>query len=98
MLFGGLGSGIEGYSVVRFASETLGLGLAAQRHAAAFFGEGLAKRLVAAGVVVVAESGILTADDVRRLEAAGADAVLVGEALMREPDVGRALARLRGTS
>jgi indole-3-glycerol phosphate synthase len=60
--------------------------------------ERLAKRLVAAGVVVVAESGILTADDVRRLEAAGADAVLVGEALMREPDVGRALARLRGTS
>ena len=60
--------------------------------------ERLAKRLVAAGVVVVAESGILTHDDVRRLEAAGADAVLVGEALMREPDVGRALARLRGTS
>jgi len=43
----GIGSGVEGYSVVRFASETLGLGLAAQRHAAAFFGEGLAKRLVA---------------------------------------------------
>ena len=43
----GMGSGVEGYSVVRFASETLGLGLAAQRHAAAFFGEGLAKRLVA---------------------------------------------------
>ncbi len=43
----GLGSGVEGYSVVRLASETLGLGLAAQRHAAAFFGEGLAKRLVA---------------------------------------------------
>jgi len=59
--------------------------------------ERLAKRLVAAGVVVVAESGILTHGDVRRLEAAGADAVLVGEALMREPDVGRALARLRGT-
>jgi indole-3-glycerol phosphate synthase len=60
--------------------------------------ERLAGRLVAAGVVVVAESGILSSDDVRRLEAAGADAVLVGEALMREPDVGRALARLRGTS
>ena len=59
--------------------------------------ERLAKSLVAAGVVVVAESGILTHGDVRRLEAAGADAVLVGEALMREPDVGRALARLRGT-
>lgn len=60
--------------------------------------ERLAKRLVSAGVVVVAESGILTHDDVRRLEAAGAHAVLVGEALMRDPDVGRALARLRGTS
>jgi indole-3-glycerol phosphate synthase len=60
--------------------------------------ERLAPRLVAAGVVVVAESGIFTHDDVRRLEAAGADAVLVGEALMREPDVGAALARLRGRS
>ena len=60
--------------------------------------ERLAKRLVAAGVVVVGESGIFTHDDVRRLEAAGVHAVLVGEALMREPDVGRALARLRGVS
>ena len=60
--------------------------------------ERLAERLVDAGVVVVGESGIFTHDDVRRLEAAGAHAVLVGEALMREPDVGLALARLRGTS
>lgn len=60
--------------------------------------ERLAARLVAVGVVVVGESGIFTHDDVCRLEAAGADAVLIGEALMREPDVGRALARLRGTS
>ncbi len=60
--------------------------------------ERLAPRLAAAGVVVVAESGIFTYDDVQRLEAAGAHAVLVGEALMREPDVGRALLRLRGRS
>lgn len=60
--------------------------------------ERLAPPLAAAGVVVVAESGIFTYDDVQRLEAAGAHAVLVGEALMREPDVGRALARLRGRS
>jgi indole-3-glycerol phosphate synthase len=60
--------------------------------------ERLAPRLAGAGVVVVAESGIFTPDDVRRLEAAGADAVLVGESLMRAPDVGRALAQLRGTS
>jgi len=60
--------------------------------------ERLAPGLAAAGVVVVAESGIFTYDDVQRLEVAGAHAVLVGEALMREPDVGRALLRLRGRS
>ena len=58
--------------------------------------ERLAPRVAGRGVVVVGESGIFTHADVRRLEAAGADAVLVGEALMREPDVGRALAELRG--
>ncbi len=46
-------------------------------------------------VVVVAESGIFTAQDVARLEAAGANAFLVGEALMREPDPGLALRELR---
>jgi indole-3-glycerol phosphate synthase len=40
-----------------------------------------------ADVVFVAESGIKTADDARRVRAAGADAVLVGEALMRADDV-----------
>jgi len=48
------------------------------------------------GVTVVAESGIFSNDDVRRLEAAGAHACLVGESLMREPDLGLALRRLRG--
>jgi len=47
------------------------------------------------GVVVVAESGIFTAKDIARLESAGADAFLVGEALMREPDLGTALRELR---
>jgi indole-3-glycerol phosphate synthase len=60
--------------------------------------ERLAPRLAGRGVVIVGESGIFTHGDVRQLELAGADAVLVGEALMREPDVGRALARLRGRS
>lgn len=59
--------------------------------------ERLAPR-VPGGVVLVAESGIFRYEDVCRLEAAGAHAVLVGEALMREPDVGLALRRLRGTS
>jgi len=51
--------------------------------------------LVPEGVVLVAESGIHTAGDVARLEAAGADAFLVGEALMREADLGAALRQLR---
>lgn len=43
----GMGSGIEGISVLRVAAEALGLGLAAQRHAAKFYGDGMSKRLVA---------------------------------------------------
>jgi indole-3-glycerol phosphate synthase len=44
--------------------------------------------------ITVAESGIRTADDVRRLAEAGADAILVGERLMREPSPGAALREL----
>ena len=45
-------------------------------------------------VVAVAESGIRTGADVRRLRDAGFDAFLVGEHLMGAPDPGRALRRL----
>jgi indole-3-glycerol phosphate synthase len=45
------------------------------------------------GVTLVAESGIRTGEDVGRLGAAGVDAILVGESLMRQPDlVGATLA------
>jgi indole-3-glycerol phosphate synthase len=47
------------------------------------------------GVLLVAESGIHGPEDIGRLEAAGADAFLVGEALMREADLGAALRKLR---
>ncbi len=60
--------------------------------------EALAPRLQAAGVTVVGESGIFSLDDVQRLERAGAHAVLVGEALMRQPDLGDALRQLRGVA
>ena len=46
--------------------------------------------------VVVSESGITTRDDCRRLEQAGVDAVLVGEALMTARDPSSALKKLRG--
>jgi indole-3-glycerol phosphate synthase len=44
------------------------------------------------GVLLVAESGIRSADDVRRMTRAGAHAVLVGEAFMERADPGAALA------
>ncbi len=45
-------------------------------------------------LVLVAESGIRTAADVRALAEAGADAILVGETLMRAPSPGDALREL----
>lgn len=51
---------------------------------------------VPAGVTLVAESGIRDAADVVALGAAGVDAVLVGESLMRQDDVRGAAARLVG--
>jgi indole-3-glycerol phosphate synthase len=47
-------------------------------------------------VVRVSAGGIETAGDVVRLRAAGFDAVLVGERLMREADPGEALRRILG--
>ena len=50
---------------------------------------------VPAGVLLVSESGIRTAEDSRRLRACGVDAILVGEALMRSGDVLKQAAALR---
>jgi indole-3-glycerol phosphate synthase len=46
--------------------------------------------------VLVGESGIKTRDDVLRLQSARVDAMLVGESLTREPDIGAAVDRLLG--
>ena len=43
--------------------------------------------LIPADRIPVAESGIRTPDDVRRMAAAGARCILVGEHLLRQPDV-----------
>ena len=62
-------------------------------------GRGAHRRLmgeIPAGVTVVSESGIAGAEQLRRLEEAGVDAVLVGEALMRSADPEAALRTLRG--
>lgn len=46
--------------------------------------------LIPSGVLAVAESGIFTPADIARLQACGAGAFLVGEALMRQGDVEQA--------
>lgn len=45
---------------------------------------------------LVSESGIRTADDIRRLAAAGVKAVLIGETFMRSGDIAATLRTLRG--
>lgn len=47
-------------------------------------------------VLFVSESGVRTAEDVARLAAIGADAVLIGETLMRAPDKTAKLRELKG--
>ena len=52
------------------------------------------KKEIPDNCVLVSESGIKTREDVDRLEAEGVDAILVGESLMREADIGAAVETL----
>jgi indole-3-glycerol phosphate synthase len=56
------------------------------------------RKLLPPDIVVVAESGVRTPDDIRMLEEQGLDAVLVGESLMRAPDRKKYLAELKSGS
>jgi indole-3-glycerol phosphate synthase len=53
-------------------------------------------RRIPKGITVVSESGINCRGDVERLMSAGIHAVLVGESLMREKDIGKKLRELLG--
>ncbi len=55
-------------------------------------------RLVPSNVICVSESGIATRADVERVAKAGADAVLVGEALMRSGNVAGTVNELAGVT
>lgn len=54
------------------------------------------QQIVARKTLLVSESGLFKRDDLDRVLSAGADAVLVGEALMRQADVSAALETLIG--
>jgi len=58
--------------------------------------EQFASRLVEQGALVVSESGLFLRSDLDRVQTAGAGAVLVGEALMRQADVEAGLRSLIG--
>jgi len=52
------------------------------------------KRMLSGDQLLVTESGIKTADDVKRMQSSGINSFLVGEAFMREADPGMALQRM----
>ena len=54
------------------------------------------RKLVPDNIIFVAESGIKTRDDIKVLENAGVNAVLIGETLMRNPDKKATLDELSG--
>ena len=54
------------------------------------------RELVPEDIIFVSESGVKTSEDVEKLRKIGADAVLIGETLMRAEDKTAKLAELRG--
>jgi indole-3-glycerol phosphate synthase len=72
--------------------STFTVDLATTEQLMARFGDRIRER----GILLVSESGLFDRDDLDRAVTAGADAVLVGEALMRQPDVTAALETLIG--
>ncbi|ASC71614.1 Indole-3-glycerol phosphate synthase [Halomicronema hongdechloris C2206] len=53
-----------------------------------------ANQIKAADILVVSESGLQTSEDLRRVAAAGAEAVLIGESLVKQPDIKAAVRTL----
>ncbi len=79
--------GINNRNLASFATD-----LATTEQLTARYGE----QIRAKGCLLVSESGLFTRDDLDRVQSAGADAVLVGESLMRQADVTAALETLIG--
>lgn len=81
--------GINNRDLTTFATDLSTTDMLLQRH-----GQQLAQRQA----LVVSESGLFNRSHLDRVVAAGAHAVLVGEALMRQQDVAAALLALRGVN
>ena len=86
---------LEGFDLIGINNRdlsTFAVDLATTEQLMERFGERVRER----GALLVSESGLFNRDDLDRVVSAGADAVLVGEALMRQPDVTAALETLIG--
>ncbi|MEI7999255.1 MAG: indole-3-glycerol phosphate synthase TrpC, partial [Candidatus Omnitrophota bacterium] len=53
-------------------------------------------KLIPEGKIIVAESGIKTRDDIKRVQEAGAHAVLIGETFMRAEKIGEKIKEIMG--
>ncbi|MFZ9228211.1 MAG: indole-3-glycerol phosphate synthase TrpC [Prochlorococcaceae cyanobacterium] len=86
-------SGAAGHTLIGINNRdlsTFAVDLATTEQLSAQFGDQLRQ----ASALLVSESGLFTRDDLDRVQSAGADAVLVGESLMRQADVTAALEAL----
>ena len=84
---------LEGVSLVGINNRNLedfSVDLQTTRHLLEVRGETIKER----GILVVSESGLITHDDLKIVKAAGADAVLIGESLVKQPDPQAAIAAL----
>jgi len=84
--------GVELIGINNRDLSTFAVDLATTEQLMQRFGAGVRER----GALLVSESGLFTRGDLDRAVEAGADAVLVGEALMRQSDVTAALETLIG--
>ena len=86
---------LEGFDLIGINNRdlsTFAVDLATTEQLMASYGDQVRSK----GALLVSESGLFSRDDLDRVVSAGADAVLVGEALMRQPDVTAALETLIG--
>ena len=85
-------SGVELIGINNRNLATFETDLATTEDLATRYGEQIRRK----GALLVSESGLFSRDDLDRVQGAGADAVLVGESLMRQSDVTLALETLMG--
>jgi len=85
-------SGVELIGINNRNLEDFSVSLGTTEQIMAAYGEQLEQQ----NLLVVSESGLHTAADVKTVVSAGAKAILVGESLVKQPDPGKAIAPLLG--